>query len=338
MRRKRGDPVDIGILTYPGTQLAAIHGLTDLFNSADALARARAGDDGPLLRVAHLSVDERTGTVRRTDGGASRRAGEPAVLILPPCLGQTPTRDGHERLIGYLQARHAGGTLIASVCVGAFLLAEAGLLSGRRATTHWSCTAELAARFPAVIVDGDRLLIEDADIITAGGLMAWVDLGLTLVRRLLGAAVMHETARYLLVDPPGREQRNYSRFAPRLDHGDAAILKVQRWLAGDAGADAAVAAMAERAGLEERTFLRRFRRATGLAPKDYSQQLRIARAREMLETGRTGIAEIAWTVGYADPAAFRKVFLRVTGLGPGEYRRRFGVQAFAGSSRPAISA
>jgi transcriptional regulator GlxA family with amidase domain len=169
------------------------------------------------------------------------------------------------------------------------------------------------------------MVIDEGDIITAGGILAWTDLGLTLVERLLGPSAMLETARFLLIDPPGRAQKPYGRFVPRLDHGDTPILKVQHFLHATQARDHSLAALVERAGLEERTFLRRFKKATGLRPTEYAQEVRIQRAREALEQTRRPIEQIAWDVGYGDPAAFRKLFQRLTGLGPSEYRRRFGV-------------
>lgn len=209
------------------------------------------------------------------------------------------------------------------------MLAEAGLLSGRAATTHWAYRDALAIRFPDIALDTDRLVIDDGDIITAGGYMAWTDLGLKLVDRVLGPTVMMDTARFMLVDPPGREQRIYSPFAPRLNHGDEAILKVQHWLQARGARDVTLATMAEHAALEERTFLRRFRNATGLKPTEYCQHLRVGKAREMLEATTRSIDQIAWDVGYDDPGSFRKIFARITGLAPGDYRRRFGAERAA---------
>lgn len=166
-------------------------------------------------------------------------------------------------------------------------------------------------------------MIDGGDIISAGGLMSWTDLGLMLVARFLGPVVMAETARMLLVDPPGREQRYYSGFVPRLTHGDAAILKAQHVLQASEGRKARLAVLAAEAGLEPRTFLRRFQKATGLTATDYAQRLRVAKAQELLQFGQQPIERIAWEVGYSDPGAFRKVFLRVVGLPPGEYRQRF---------------
>lgn len=153
--------------------------------------------------------------------------------------------------------------------------------------------------------------------------MAWTDLGLRLIDRFLGPSVMIETGKFWLIDPSGREQRHYSSFAPRLTHGDEAVLKVQHWLQSRATRPVAVPAMAAAAGLEERTFQRRFKAATGMRPVEYLQHLRIGKAREMLEFTKRSIDQIAWSVGYEDAAAFRRVFHRILGLSPGEYRQRF---------------
>lgn len=156
--------------------------------------------------------------------------------------------------------------------------------------------------------------------------MAWVDLGLRLVGRFLGSAALLATARYFLVDPGGREQRFYSTFAPQLTHGDAAILKAQHWLQANSGGRVSLPMMAARAKLGDRTFLRRFQAATGMTPGQYLQHLRVGKARELLERSGLSVDEIAWQVGYGDPGAFRKVFLKVMGLSPGEYRRRFAIE------------
>jgi transcriptional regulator GlxA family with amidase domain len=202
-------------------------------------------------------------------------------------------------------------------------LGETGLFDGRTVTTHWSYEEQLAARFPAARVNSDRLIIDDGDILTAGGVMAWIDLSLLLIERYLGNAVMIETARAFLVEPPGREQSYYSSFSPRLNHGDGAILKVQHWLQSSGGRDMDLAAMADHAGLEPRTFMRRFQKATGLTAGEYIQRLRVDKARDLLQFTRDGVDAIAWKVHYTDPGSFRKVFTRIVGLTPTEYRQRF---------------
>lgn len=284
-----------------------MHGLTDLLQTADRLAGERRGP-------ARLSVQH----WESVDGPAPESP--LAALIVPPSLHE-PTE--LSPLAAWIRERHREGTLLCSVCVGAFVLAETGLLRGRPATTHWALEERFAARFPEVQLDTDRLLVDDGDIMTAGGLMAWVDLGLRLIDRLLGPAVMQSVARYFLVDPGAREQRFYRTFAPTLTHGDASILKVQHWLQTRSHDKLTVSAMAARARLGERTFLRRFAQATGLRPTEYVQHLRVGKARDRLELTTQNVDEIARGVGYEDPSAFRRVFRRLMGLSPTDYRRRF---------------
>jgi transcriptional regulator GlxA family with amidase domain len=181
----------------------------------------------------------------------------------------------------------------------------------------------LRTRFPDLIVEPEKIVIDDGDIITTGGLMAWTDLGMRLIDRLLGPSIMVETSRFFLVDASGREQRHYASFAPRLTHGDGAILKVQHWLQVKGARAVSVTDVAREAGLEERTFLRRFKAATGTKPTEYAQCVRMEKARELLQFTRRTVDQIAWSVGYEDAAAFRRVFGRLVGLSPGDYRRRF---------------
>lgn len=316
--------LEIGLLLYPGAQLAAVHGLGDLFSVANRMATGQERQAVPRLRVSHWQADE-AGCVRRVFDSVPQDEEAPQVVILPPCLDGDATQPLAACYRDWLREQHGAGVLLASVCVGAFALAEAGLLDGRTVTTHWSLAAQMAARFPLVRVLPERMVIDDGDLITAGGLMAWTDLGLALVTRLMGPTIAAETARFLVIDLNRESQRHFSSFAPSLDHGDAAVLAVQRWL--QVAADASLADMAAWAGLGERTFLRRFRAATGMKPTEYCQQLRVSKARELLEFTRQSIEQVAWQVGYSDSGAFRKVFIRLVGVSPGDYRRRFGAAA-----------
>jgi transcriptional regulator GlxA family with amidase domain len=318
-------PVEIGILIYPEAQLAAVHGLTDIFLVANRFAAIRRLPAEPALRVSHWRQIANGRTVECVFDTIPGPYNRPAVLIAPPSLSNPISRELAAPFAAWLTERHDDGSVLCSVCAGAFVLAETGLLAGRSATTHWTYLDELTRRFPDIRVDGDKLIIEDGDMITAGGVMAWTDLGMKLVDRLLGSTIMLETARFLLVDPPGREQRYYSSFSPNFHHGDRPILNVQHWLQSNGARDANLHAMAARAGLEERTFLRRFQKTTGLRPTEYCQQLRVGRAREMLEFTNHAVDRIAFSIGYEDAGAFRRVFHKVMGISPSEYRKRFGL-------------
>lgn len=315
---------EIGIVNFPGAQMAAVLGMTDLFATADHLARRAGGEGaGPRLRISRWEwATEATEPVRVFDTMPDA-GGSPDVLLLPPGLGDPVRREDAAAYAAWLRDRHAAGTALGSICKGAFLLGETGLLSGRTVTTHWSYEEEFQARFPKTRVDVNRLLIDDGDILTAGGVMAWTDLALRLVERFLGPAAMLDTARAFLIDPPGREQSYYSAFSLRLNHGDAPILKVQRWMQETGALNTDLAGLVEQSGLEERTLLRRFQKATGLTTTEYAQRLRVGRARDLLQQGALTGDQVAWEVGYTDPGAFRKVFTKIVGLTPAEYRRRF---------------
>lgn len=316
---------EVGIMLYPGCQTAMVHGMTDLLDIASHFSAKRGG---PVLRVSHWHADESGGWHRAFDTHSDIHAPmEPAVLIVPGRLTGPMEADETAPYARWLLDRHARGTTLAANCGGVFALAATGLLSGRPATTHWLFADAFRSRFPDVRLDTDRMVIEDGDIVTAGGLMAWTDLGLRLVYRLLGSTVMADTGSFMLIDASGREQQHYSRFSPRLTHGDEAILRVQHWLQAREAKAISVSEMASIIAMEERTFLRRFKAATGMKPTEYAQHLRIGKARELLEFTRRSIESIAWTVGYEDAAAFRKLFHRIVGLSPGDYRTRFAAIA-----------
>ncbi|MBE1281750.1 MAG: helix-turn-helix domain-containing protein [Rhodobacteraceae bacterium] len=295
----------IGIASHSHAQQAAVLGLKDLLDFA-----------GSCLANSPLNVD-----IVTSYAPDDRRSFD--VVILPPSLkGRLSGRD-LQAVSSWIKRQHASGALVCSICAGAFPLAEAGLLDGRSATTHWGLAGAFAHQFPEVRLEAEKIIVDEGDIITAGGLMAWTDLGLRLIARFCGLAVMQETARMFLIDPGEREQSYYNLFSPNLTHGDAPVVKAQHWVQANYQTAVTVPQMAAAAGQEERTFLRRFQAATGFNPSEYLQQLRVAKAREHLELTSQSIETIAAEVGYLDTSSFRKLFSRIVGLSPREYRKRF---------------
>ena len=324
MADERG--TDVGILLYPGAQMSAAFAMTDLFLVSNRFSNPCVTTAPGRITISHWRIEAEGTAPRRvhnTDAVADMPEA-PDVLIVPPSLDAPVTAEDAMHYLDWLRDLYAAGCILASVCAGAFLLGATGLLNGRTATTHWILEDQFRARFPSVLLDVDRLLIDGGQILTAGGVMSWTDLCLRLVERLRGAEVMTQTARFLLVDPPGREQRYYSLFSPRIGHGDKAVLAVQHWLQETDARDIALETLAARAGLEKRTFLRRFRNATGMTTSEYGQRLRVGKACELLQFSAMSIEQIAWKAGYGDPGAFRKIFVRFVGLTPSEYRQRFG--------------
>ncbi|MBV2080791.1 MULTISPECIES: GlxA family transcriptional regulator [Pseudomonas] len=316
--------VELGVLIYQGAQLAAVHGLTDLFGVANRIAAEHESAQLPLLRVSHWQVDAH-GTPARTFESHPGPEQPMMAVLVPPSIAEFTEDQAPPALLQWLRLQHAGGTVLGGVCIGSIMLARSGLLDGRSATTHWSSAKSFAACYPAVRLEADKPIVDDGDLITSAGLMAWSELGLRLVDRLMGPSIATDTARFLVIEHSASASQCGSNFAPILRHGDGAVLKVQHWLQASGAVDVSVAAMAQEANLEERTFLRRFRNATGLKPTEYCQHLRVGKARQMLEFTNGTIDHIAWTVGYQDPSAFRAIFKKITGLSPSDYRNRFGV-------------
>ena len=310
-------------MLYPESQLAAALGSTDLLGVAGRIAAALQKLDRSPLQVSHWECKasgSKPVCIFTSEPGTSKGL---SALIMPPSLSEPIGADAAAPWADWLKRYHASGVLLGSVCAGAFLLRETGLLDKRKVTTHWAYVDLFQSRFSDAYLDADRLIIDDGDIVTAGGAMAWTDLGLRLVDRFLGPHVMIETARMLLIDLSGREQYYYSAFSPRLTHGDAAVLKVQHWLQATQAKDTALSTLAAHAQLEERICLRRFQKATGMTTTEYCQRLRVGRAHELLQFSTLPVEQIAWDVGYSDPGAFRKVFTRIVGLSPSECCSRF---------------
>jgi transcriptional regulator GlxA family with amidase domain len=259
--------------------------------------------------------------VYRSEPGAAVR---PGILILPPTLSRLPDPETCASIAHWLQRQHAQGVRLVSVCSGVFLIAGTGLLDGRTVSTHRRCARALIETYPQVAVDTEARVIDLTDVLTAGGFMAWVDVGLILVERLLGRAVRAETARFIRFDPSANEAPHFAGFTPQHTHSDMAVRKAQEFIHVRDGQGVSVATIAGAAGLERRTFLRRFTSATGLTPMEYCRAVRLARARELLEAGSMPLQKIAASLGYADVSSFARAFRRTLGVPPGTYRQQHG--------------
>ena len=321
---------EIGIVLYPGVQVASVHGLTDLFGIAARLALPQKRDGRPPLRVTHwrsaTSDDAEHSCVYDSNPDGQP---QPSFLIIPPTMVGLPDPSVPGGVVSWVRERHAAGAKIVSICSGAFVLAETGLVTGRSVSTHPICAEALAERFPDMTVTTSQRIIDYGDVITAGGFLAWVDVGLHLVEKILGASIRAQTAHFILPEQTGSKARYFPGFAPKQDHGDIAVLKAQEWVHMRDGRDVSLASMAAAAGLERRTFLRRFASATGTTPIGYCRAVRIARARELLEGGNTPQKNISQSLCYRDVASFARAFRKVTGCAPGNYRKKFGAYVVA---------
>jgi transcriptional regulator GlxA family with amidase domain len=216
---------------------------------------------------------------------------------------------------------------VATACSGSVLLAAAGLLDGCDATTHWAYCDEMQRRYPRVRVRPDRALVASGEgqrLVMAGGGTTWLDVAIYLIARFISVEVAMQSARVNLIDWHDVGQQPFARLARSRQVDDALIARCQTWIAENCNAAAPVAAMVRLSGLAERSFKRRFKAATGMAPLEYVHTLRLEEAKHRLESTDAPIEAIAEEVGYEDAGFFSRLFRRQVNLTPAQYRKRFG--------------
>ncbi|MGW7518210.1 GlxA family transcriptional regulator [Streptomyces sp. NPDC054796] len=317
-----GRAKDVLVVLFDGVQSLDVTGPVEVFTGAAHLATA----PGPgAYRVRTASLD---GAPVRTSSGLSLApdlalddAPVPHTLLVP---GGEGTRACDARLVGWLRAHAPRAPRLVSVCTGALALAEAGLLDGRRATTHWAFCDKLARDHPEVEVDPDPVYVRDGHVATSAGVTAGIDLALALVEEDLGREVALAVARYLVVFL--RRPGNQAQFSAQLSAQTARrepLREVQRWITEHPEGDLTVESLAARARLSPRHFARAFHAETGMTPGRYVDRVRLEHARRLLEDTRGGVEEISRSCGYGTPEAMRRAFLNALGASPAEYRRRF---------------
>ena len=296
----------IGILVYPGVMRSALCGIEEMLN----VAIERHG-------VAISSVVQVSHEVLPVCSFH--------LLLIPPSIEKSLPLPSPV-LLSWLQSQHRNGCVLASACAGVFILAPTGLLDGKSATTHWLLAERCKRAFPAIHFQPERMLIDEGDIVTAGGVSAWMDFTLAMVGRFFGRATAIALGKFFLIEVGSRNQSYFSCFTPVLDHKDGLVLTVQYKLEQVFAMPLSVAAMASWVYVSPRTLQRRFQAATGDSPIRYLQKLRLGKAQERLENSQLSVEEIVIDVGYEDLSSFRKLFKQQYGLSPSKYRQRFSLR------------
>lgn len=317
----------IAILNYPNALKSALYGLEEMFLLANGIIEETTFDQKPFDGQALFEID--------LIHWPSREQAKPQKkqyhgVIIPPNLGsdfylehiQRNPLNQESPLNLWLIEQHQNGAILSSACAGALILANTGLLDGRPVTTHWQLSQKLKAYCPKAIIEDDKIVINDKDIITAGGLMAWMDLGLELVSTLTCPALMRQLGKQLVVDTGHREQAYYQVFKP-MKHTDQSVLACQHYIHQHYQTSIKMTELAALTHLTERTLLRRFHKALDLSPSDYLQHTRIQKACDLLESSNLSVESIAHEVGYSDTSAYRKAFKQRMGLSPSQFRQRF---------------
>lgn len=331
----------IALLAMPETSPSVLYGLYDVLLSVGAVyADMTTGQPEECLLDVKIIADTDTpfrcfGKVLVEPHAGLDDVGKTDVAIVCDMYTpiDTPPRGRYRREIDWLRRMQAGGSILASVCSGSVLLAEAGLLDGIECAGHWGYCDLFREHYPNVKFRAGSILSlagADARIITAGGYASWHDLALHLIARLCGSDHAIRTAKVYVLSGHQDGQLPFAVMTHRVQRGDAVIGQCQEWIAQNYTCANPVATMAERSGLKPRTFTRRFRASTGYLPMDYVHALRIEEAKQLIETESAGIDEIGVKVGYEDPTFFRRLFKRKAGLTPAAYRRKFAGLLLAG--------
>lgn len=324
----------IALLAAPETSPSVLYGLYDVLLSVGAvfpdMTTGKPGDAMLDVKIvaAEMEPFRCFGNVLVEPHAAISSIDHVEVVIV--CDMYTPIDTAphgrYPREIDWLRRMHADGSLIASVCSGSLVLAEAGLLEGRQCAGHWAYGDLFREHYPEVSYNEHAILdltSEDEGVVTAGGVTAWHDLALHLIARLCGPEHALRTAKVFLLAGHEDGQRPFAAMSRRIQQNDAVIGRCQAWIAQHYACANPVAAMTEQSGLRQRTFARRFRSATGYLPIDYVHALRVEEAKQIMETEYRGIDDVGYRVGYEDPTFFRRLFKRRTGLTPAAYRRKF---------------
>jgi transcriptional regulator GlxA family with amidase domain len=311
------------MVLFDQVQSLDVTGPLEVFTGANAWRASRGEDPAYDLRTASLGGHPvRTSSgLRVTPDADLRTLTAPGLLIVP---GGEGARRPEPELAGWLRDHAPQAERLVSVCTGAFLLAEAGLLAGRRVTTHWAYCGALAARYPDVSVEPDPIFVRDGHLATSAGVTAGIDLALALAEDDLGREAALDIARHLVVflRRPGNQAQFSAQLAGQLASREP-LRDVQRWIAEHPAADLSVETLASQASLSPRQFARAFAAEVGMPPGRYVDQVRLEAARRRLEDTPDGVEQTARSCGYGTPEAMRRAFVRALGVSPGEYRRRF---------------
>jgi transcriptional regulator GlxA family with amidase domain len=318
------------IVLFNGVQSLDVTGPMDVFTVADQLVARRSGETPYRVRTASLGgqpVRTASGLTVVPDGDLHETTA-PDLLLVP---GGEHAVTPEPELVDWLREQGPSAARLVSVCTGTFLLAEAGLLTGRRVTTHWDYCTRLARSYPNLTVERDPIFVRDGNVATSAGVTSGIDLALHLVEDDLGHQVALTVARYLVVflRRPGNQAQFSIQLAGQLAQREP-LREVQRWLLENLDDDLSVPALARRAHLSARQFARAFAEEVGMPPGRYVDQVRLEAARRRLEDTSDSVAATARACGYRSAEVMRRAFLRTLAISPVEYRRRFRPSARLG--------
>jgi len=324
-------PVKVGILAFENCTTSILFGLLDILSLANA-NRQLTGKKNQEALFDITIVSENGNPVKSFNQyplpvqKSIRSSIQYDLVFIPGFVGDVnDILEKGKKNIAFLQKQFSGGAKLAAVCNGNFILAETGLLNGKKATTHWSLKEAFIKRYNKITLEPEKILIDEGSLISAAGVTAYNNLALYLVSKYGSPDLASFCAKVFLVDSGRRIQTPYQTYQFPKNHGDNTIVFVQDWLESNFMESISLEGIMEQSRLGKRTLSRRFKKATGDTPLAYLQKLRLQNARQMLESTSDTFNEITWKVGYNDVSSFQRLFKQETGLSPKDYRIKFAL-------------
>lgn len=333
-KNAKNGPVDVLILAVPETAGSALYGMVDVLMSSGNIWQTLVGSDKVerLFRVRIVSLDKKPfncgNNIPVVPEFAISNAPQASILILPELwLGPDENIKGrYPELMAWIRDQYKEGVSLYSACSGAVMLAESGLLDGCHATSHWGYQDLFRKQYPKVhFCPEPNLVFADSEgrIVTAGGTTSWHDLALHIISRFSNSGEALRIAKVYLLKWHGEGQLPYASLVRRTPHADSVVRSCEQWLKENYRENNVVQHVVDITQIPERTLKRRFKAATGVTFIEYIQNLRVEEAKHLLETGKMPVDDISIEVSYEDPSFFRRLFKRLTGLTPSQYRRMF---------------
>lgn len=318
------------IPVFPGSISASIVGMMDMLNMTKVYCQnqMKLGSDMPFFSVELVSLtNEKTVnncgfTIECHDVFDINT--EADIIVVPAAIGNMQSLLAeYQTFVQWMKAKQQAGTVLCSTCTGAFFVAATGVLDHKEATTSWFAANEFRNLFPFVKLQDEKIIVDNGKQITGGATMSFQNLVVYLIEKFYGKTIGNQAAKLYLVEKGKYSQSQFSIFNSQKNHSDNEILTIQAWIENNITEKIVISELANRVSLAERTFIRRFKAATGNTPSEYIQRAKVEFAKQLLEDEKESIKEISYKTGYEDITYFRGIFKKYTGLTPIEYKKQF---------------
>lgn len=326
-RKKQHTPIKVAVVNYEHAMASSIIGIVDILAIVNEFCLNDTCKRYFETRIIH--VDESIKNFNMSIDFDSEPLDDMDsfdLIIVPPLIDIEHKFDTDIRLLRWLELMYNKGNCISSVCIGAYVLAQAGLLDEKHATSHWIIEQKLRHDYPQIKLDIDKIIVEDENIITAGGVSAYIDLCLYCVRKFISIDIAYVCANYLGVDAGRTSQQHYKNLSTIAAYNDKDVQSLIEWMNKNYSKAITLKDMANRLSVSERTLIRRFKKTTGELPNHYLQKIRVQKAKQLLISTNDSFEHITYLVGYTNTSTFRTLFKNMTGLNPGVYRKYFMVK------------